>query len=154
MNQHCSRHTDDDIYGIMQITWPSHFCDSFIEYYTQYFDHYLFLRCEQNCALMPLDLWRCSEARLWQLIQLTSLTMAIECSTLLPKIAAILLALAMLFHLIAISAPWWSVSNPQKTDRDEHVGLWKYCSSPIGHATESCFDFVDIITGGWGSCLD
>lgn len=73
---------------------------------------------------------------------------SVEGSTLLPKIATILLALALLFHLIAISAPWWSVSNTQKTERYEHVGLWRYCTSPIGDLYESCWDFVDIITGG------
>lgn len=72
-----------------------------------------------------------------------------EGNTLLPKIAAILLAIALLFHLIAIGAPWWSTSNLQKTDRAEHIGLWKYCSTPIGHPSESCYDFVDIVTGDW-----
>jgi len=72
---------------------------------------------------------------------------SVEGSSLFPKIAAIVLAIAMLFHLIAIGAPWWSVSNTQRTERAEHIGLWKYCVSPIGH-TESCYDFVDIITGG------
>jgi len=71
-----------------------------------------------------------------------------EGSTLFPKIATIVLAVALLFHLIAIGAPWWSISNPQKTNRDEHIGLWKYCSTPIGHPTEACYDFVDIIMGG------
>ena len=71
-----------------------------------------------------------------------------EGSTLLPKVATIILAVALLCHLIAIGAPWWSISNPQKTERDEHVGLWKYCSSPIGTNMESCYDFVDVITGG------
>jgi len=72
---------------------------------------------------------------------------SVEGSTLFPKIAACLLAIALLFHLIAIGAPWWSVSNLQKTERAEHIGLWKYCSSP-GGISESCFDFVDIIMGG------
>jgi len=71
-----------------------------------------------------------------------------EGSMLFPKIAAIVLAIALLFHLIAIGAPWWSVSNLQKTERAEHIGLWKYCSSPLGHPSEACYDFVDIITGG------
>jgi len=74
---------------------------------------------------------------------------AVEGSTLFPKIATFLLAIALLFHLIAIGAPWWSTSNTQKTEREEHIGLWKYCSSPISQsANEACFDFVDIITGG------
>jgi len=73
---------------------------------------------------------------------------SVEGSTLLPKVATILLAIAFLFHLIAIAAPWWSVSNLQKTERAEHIGLWKYCTSPIGHKYESCWDFVDIVTGG------
>ena len=74
-----------------------------------------------------------------------------EGSTLLPKIATIILAVAFLFHLIAIGAPWWSVSNMRKTERAEHIGLWKYCSSPLGAEMEQCFDFVDIITGGMSS---
>jgi len=73
---------------------------------------------------------------------------SVEGSTLLPKIASFMLMIALLFHLIAIGAPWWSVSNLQKTERAEHVGLWKYCSSPIGDKYEACWDFVDIITGG------
>lgn len=74
---------------------------------------------------------------------------SVEGSTLLPKIATFVLALALLFHLIAISAPWWSVSNNQKTERSEHVGLWRYCTNPIGDRSEACWDFVDIIYGDW-----
>lgn len=73
---------------------------------------------------------------------------SVEGSTLLPKIATFVLAIALLFHLIAISAPWWSVSNTQKTERSEHVGLWRYCTKPIGDKSEACWDFVDIIYGG------
>ena len=78
---------------------------------------------------------------------------SVEGSTLLPKIATIVLAIALLFHLVAIAAPWWSVSNLQKTERAEHVGLWKYCVNPIGDKQESCWDFVDIITGGMCTLL-
>jgi len=78
---------------------------------------------------------------------------SIEGSTLFPKIATILLAIALLFHLIAIGAPWWSISNPRKSERAEHVGLWKYCSSPQGHPGEACFDFVDITSGGMSTCV-
>jgi hypothetical protein len=73
---------------------------------------------------------------------------SIEGSSLFPKVAAILLAIAFLFHLIAIGAPWWAATDSSQTDRAEHIGLWKYCTSPIGGG-ESCNDFVEIITGDW-----
>jgi ubiquitin carboxyl-terminal hydrolase 34 len=59
-----------------------------------------------------------------------------------------LLAIAFLFHLIALGAPWWARSDMQQTDRAEHIGLWRYCSSPVGGG-EACGDFVEIITGDW-----
>jgi len=63
-----------------------------------------------------------------------------------PKIATILLAIAFLFHLIAIGAPRWAMASIEQ--RYEHIGLWKYCSYPYGGG-ESCNDFVDIIYGDW-----
>jgi len=69
-----------------------------------------------------------------------------ESSSLYPKIAVVLLAIAFLLHLIAIGAPRWAIAPvPQ---RYEHIGLWKYCSYPYGGG-ESCYDFVDIIYGDW-----
>jgi len=67
-------------------------------------------------------------------------------STSYPKFAAICLVVAFLLHLIAIGAPWWASAHiPQ---RNEHIGLWKYCSNPYPGG-ESCNDFVDIIYGDW-----
>jgi len=64
-----------------------------------------------------------------------------------PKIATILLAIAFLLHLIAIGSSWWARADPSRSDRVEHIGLWKYCADPIGGG-EACNDFVDIIYGG------
>ena len=58
-----------------------------------------------------------------------------------------LLAIAFLFHLIAISAPHWASTDLSRTERAEHIGLWKYCTYPYGGG-ETCHDFVDIIYGG------
>jgi ubiquitin carboxyl-terminal hydrolase 34 len=73
---------------------------------------------------------------------------SIEGSSLFPKIAAILLAIAFLFHLIAIGAPWWARTDTDQTDRKEHIGLWRYCTSPIGGG-HACNDFVEIWMGDW-----
>lgn len=69
-------------------------------------------------------------------------------TVLYTRIATVLLAIAFLLHLIAIGSPWWANTDSSKTTRAEHIGLWKYCTSPIGGG-ESCFDFVEIITGDW-----
>ena len=63
------------------------------------------------------------------------------------KIALVLLILAFILHLIAIAAPWWASTDPNMTDREEHIGLWKHCTWPVGGG-ESCTDFVDVIYGG------
>jgi len=73
---------------------------------------------------------------------------SVEGSTVFPMIATIVLAMALLLHLIATGAPWWSVSNTRKTERSEHIGLWKYCTSPTGEKSEACWHFVDIIYPG------
>lgn len=64
-----------------------------------------------------------------------------------PKIATILLAIAFLLHLIAIGSTWWARADPSRSDRVEHIGLWRYCANPIGGG-EACGDFVEIIYGG------
>lgn len=65
------------------------------------------------------------------------------------KIAGVAcLGVALLFHLISISAPNWAYSNPDKTDRIDHIGLWKFCTYPIGGG-DRCDDFIDIIYGDW-----
>lgn len=69
-------------------------------------------------------------------------------SGLLPKVAALLLVIALLFHLIAIGAPNWAKTDESQTDRKEHIGLWRYCTYPVGGG-QSCDDFVNIITGDW-----
>jgi len=63
-----------------------------------------------------------------------------------PKVAAVLLVIAFILHLIAIAAPWWATAPLDQ--RTEHIGLWKYCTWPYGGG-ESCNDFVDIIHGDW-----
>jgi len=67
-------------------------------------------------------------------------------SSRLAKLAAGLLIIAFLFHLISMGATWWAqVPMDQRT---EHFGLWRYCTLPYG-GTESCDDFVNIIYGDW-----
>lgn len=68
-------------------------------------------------------------------------------SGLLPKVAAIILVIALLLHLIALGAPNWAKTDESQTERKEHIGLWKYCTYPVGGG-QSCDDFVNIITGG------
>ena len=63
-----------------------------------------------------------------------------------PKVAFILLLVALLFHLISFGAPHWASTN-SNAQRREHIGLWRYCAYPIGGG-ETCSDFIDIITGG------
>ncbi|ESO01774.1 hypothetical protein HELRODRAFT_188474 [Helobdella robusta] len=58
------------------------------------------------------------------------------------------LFVAMLFHLIAIASPNWASADLTRTDRAEHIGLWKFCTYPYGGG-ETCYDFVDIIYGDW-----
>lgn len=64
-----------------------------------------------------------------------------------PKIAAFLLIVGLLFHLISFGAPHWAKTNENRANRKEHIGLWRYCTYPIGGG-ETCSDFIDIITGG------
>ena len=65
------------------------------------------------------------------------------------KIAGVVcLGIALLFHLISISAPNWAYSNPDKTARMDHIGLWKFCTYSIG-GRDFCDDFVDNIYGGF-----
>ena len=115
-----------------------------------------FFCCEQISAFTTKGLWCYCNGTLTaatESFKHSFVMGTVEGSTLFPKIATIILAIALLFHLIAIGAPWWSVSNTHKTERAEHIGLWKYCSSPMGASMEQCFDFVDIITGGtWSVC--
>jgi uncharacterized membrane protein len=65
-----------------------------------------------------------------------------------PMVAAILLVVALLFHLISFGAPHWAKTNEDKTARQEHIGLWRYCTYPIGGG-ETCSDFIDVISGDW-----
>jgi len=71
-----------------------------------------------------------------------------DSSSMFPKIATILLAIAFLLHLIAIGSSWWGRADPSRSERVEHLGLWKYCTDPLGGG-EACNDFVDIIYGDW-----
>jgi hypothetical protein len=66
----------------------------------------------------------------------------------LLKFATVLLIIAFLLHLIAIGAPNWASTDATEAGREEHLGLWKYCTYPYGGG-ESCNDFVDIIVGDW-----
>ena len=75
-----------------------------------------------------------------------------ESGSMFPKIATILLTIAFLLHLIAIGSNWWARSDMNRTERNEHMGLWRYCANPVnGVGGEACDDFVNIIYGG--SCL-
>lgn len=65
----------------------------------------------------------------------------------LPKVAFLLLLVALLFHLISFGAPHWAKTN-DNAQRREHIGLWRYCTYPIGGG-ETCNDFIDIISGDW-----
>jgi len=64
----------------------------------------------------------------------------------LPKIAAVLLVIAFILHLISIGATWWASAPLEQ--RTEHIGLWRFCTNPHGGG-ESCNDFVEIIYGDW-----
>ncbi|KAI0227890.1 hypothetical protein LSAT2_021601 [Lamellibrachia satsuma] len=64
------------------------------------------------------------------------------------KLSCILLVLTLLLHLICFSVPHWAKTNEYRTERREHIGLWRYCTYPInGH--EKCDDFINIITSDW-----
>lgn len=65
-----------------------------------------------------------------------------------PKVAALLLVVVLLFHLISFGAPHWAKTDDNKSARREHIGLWRFCTYPIGGG-ESCSDFINIITGDW-----
>ena len=65
----------------------------------------------------------------------------------IPKIGLIILLLAFLLFLIGYGSPHWCQSDPRRTNRREHIGLWKFCTYPYG-SDETCSDFVDIIIGG------
>jgi len=66
-----------------------------------------------------------------------------------PKAAVLCILLALLLHLIGMGAPYWARTNPRLTQRDEHIGLWRYCSKPFGSSSSVCDDFINIITGDW-----
>lgn len=69
-------------------------------------------------------------------------------SGLLPKVATMLLIIALLLHLIAIASTNWAKTDESLVDRKEHFGLWRYCTYPYGGG-ESCDDFVNIIYSDW-----
>lgn len=69
-------------------------------------------------------------------------------SSLWPKVALGLLGLSLLLHFIAMGAPQWAKTDESQVKRKEHIGLWRYCTYPIGGG-EACNEFVDIIVGDW-----
>ncbi len=70
------------------------------------------------------------------------------------KLASIVvLAIALLFCLIAMGAPDWGATNPGliQVTRKDHIGLWRYCTrvkTSGGGYRDSCNDFIDIQTPG------
>lgn len=60
-----------------------------------------------------------------------------------PKIATILLAIAYLLHLISIGSTWWARADQSQTKRLDHIGLFKFCTDPIGGG-EACDDWIEI----------
>ena len=64
-----------------------------------------------------------------------------------PKIAALCLILAFLTYLVSFGAPNWAETNPDTVRRREYIGLWRYCSSPVG-GNQDCDDFININTSG------
>ncbi len=64
------------------------------------------------------------------------------------KLAALCIGLTFLLFLVAMGAPNWAKSDPRFTDREETIGLWRYCTRPVGGG-QVCDQFVDIITGDW-----
>lgn len=65
-----------------------------------------------------------------------------------PKVTLVTLAIAFLFYLIAFGAPTWCKTDESEVKSKEHIGLWKYCTYPVGGG-QSCDDFIDIIVGDW-----
>jgi len=69
-------------------------------------------------------------------------------SSVWPKVALVCLGISLLMHLVAMGAPHWAKSDTSKIDREEHIGLWRYCTYPVGGG-QACSDFIDIIVGDW-----
>ena len=67
--------------------------------------------------------------------------------TIWPKVALACVALSLLLHLIAMGTPHWAKSDEGRVERKEHIGLWRYCTYPVGGG-QACGDFIDIIVGG------
>jgi hypothetical protein len=64
------------------------------------------------------------------------------------KVSCVCLVVALLLHLVAFGSPWWAKSNPNVMSRNEHIGLWRYCTDVIGGG-DNCDDFIDITTSDW-----
>ena len=63
------------------------------------------------------------------------------------KAALLCLAVALVLHLVAFSAPNWAETNLDVVNRKEHFGLWRYCSVPM-NGGERCDEFIDRTTSG------
>ena len=64
-----------------------------------------------------------------------------------PKVSLVSLGISFLFYLIAFGAPNWCKTDQSQARNEEHIGLWRYCTYPVGGG-QSCDDFIDIIVGG------
>jgi len=61
------------------------------------------------------------------------------------------LGVAFLCHLISFGSTYWGRSN-YLASRNEHIGLWRYCTSGMrysGGFRDNCDDFIDVITHDW-----
>ena len=57
------------------------------------------------------------------------------------------LIVALILFTIAIAAPYWARTNQHVVNRDEYIGVWRYCTSPYGGG-QRCDDFIDL--GSYG----
>lgn len=63
------------------------------------------------------------------------------------KIAALVMCLTFILHLVSMGAAHWAKSD-DTVQRREHIGLWRFCTETIGGGTK-CDRFIDIIVGDW-----
>lgn len=64
-------------------------------------------------------------------------------SDILRYISVGCLGLGLILFLISFGTPFWARTNLHLAQRDEHIGLWKYCVTTDGASIQKCDDFVD-----------
>merc|ERR1712178_50815 len=69
----------------------------------------------------------------------------------MKKSSVLVLLIALLLHLISFGSPWWGVTN-HRTTRNDHIGLWKFCTlgrKAGGGYVDHCNDYIDIMQHDW-----